>query len=188
MSLTSPDSAILYVGVENKIEVTGLNEKAYIRLKSGKGEISRKNLSPSIFNVQVSSVGTDAIELYHNNKLILTRAFQIRTLTDPVPLFGNLTDSTATLQEIILNPTINVSLPNCYYNHDYRVIYFKTTILSSKGRVEVFDRTNGNRLTKDQIKSINQLKKGNKILLTEISATCPDCATRRLRDLTIIIK
>jgi len=188
ISLTVPDSSILYIGIENKIEVTGIKDKPYLRLKSGKGEIIRHNLNPFLFLLTVTGKDSDVVELYENNNLVFTKTFSVRKLADPVPVFGTLADSVATVDEIILNPVINVLLPGCYYKHSYRVIYFKATVLSSKGRVDVFDKEGGNRLTKDQLKSIKQLKKGNKILLTEITATCFDCANRRLRDLTITIK
>lgn len=194
ISLTTPDSAIIYAdtlfGIENKIEMTGLNDKAYLRLKSGKGEITRDKLNPSvfIFNAELSGKDSAVIEVYVSYDLVFTKSFQIRALADPIPMLGNFADSAATVDEIILNPVINVVLPGSYYKHSYRVIYFKAIILSSKGRVQVFDREGGNRLTKDQLKKVEVLKKGNKIELTEITVTCNDCAIRRLGDLTVRIE
>ncbi|MFI5218334.1 MAG: GldM family protein [Bacteroidia bacterium] len=187
ISLTTPDSAILYTGVENKMEVSGVSDKAYLRLKSGKGEVKRNTSSPSVFNVRVSNTGSDAIEVYESSKLVLTKPFEVRALADPVPMLAHFADSVA-VDSIVKYPTLNILLPGCYYKHEYSILYFFPKVLYGKGKVEIFYKTHGNRLNDEQTKFIKRLKRGDKIVFTEIMVTCPGCQNRRLRDLTVVMK
>lgn len=190
-SLTNPNLALLYMGIENRITVSGLENDTTLKLTSAAGQVVefKWNNDPRLFFVKINYADTDTLKLYQDDELLLTRVYQVKEIGYPIPQLGDIADSIAIIQQILENPTLNVVIPDCYFDHRFRVFCFKVTFLKAKGdTLKTFDRTNGNQLTNAQTKIIGDLKPGNKIAFTEITATCPDCALRRLNPLTITIK
>ena len=189
--LTDPQLTMLYRGIENTIEVSGLDKDTTLKLTSATGEVleSKWNNDPNLFFVKAGYADTDTLRLYQADSLVLTRTYEIKKIGNPISQLGDIADTTATIQQILENPKLIVVIPDCYYDHRYRVFYFRVTFLKATGdTLRTFDRTNGNQLTKAQTKTISDLKTGDKIEFTEITATCPNCVNRRLSPLTIMIK
>lgn len=190
-ALTDPQRTVLYTGVENTIEVSGLHKDTTLTLTSATGEVikSKWNNNPNKFFVKTGYKDTDTLRLYQADRLVLTRVYEVKKIGSPKPQLGDIADTTATIQHILANPTLNVVIPDCYYDHRFRVFYFKVTFMNATGNIlKTFDRTDGNQLTKAQAGIISSLKTGDKIVFSEITATCPDCANRRLNPLSITIK
>jgi len=189
--LTVPQMNILYIGVENIIEVSGLNDFSELELKSSTAQISINNRSKTMnqFLVDAGYVGSDTLQLYQFGKLILTRIYENRSIPMPVPQLGDLSDSTAFVIQILRNPTLNIVFPDCYFAPGFRVTKFNLTLIHSAGdTIKKYSITEGFQLLSGQIKAIRKLKTGDKILFTGIITTCPNCMNQILKPYEIVIK
>jgi len=186
ISLTNPDLNILYVGVDNIVEVKGLDTDTTIKIVSATGQVT-KWLNK--FVVRQSLATSDTLSVYLSDKLIETRIYDIKKIGNPVAQLGNITDTTATIQEILSETKINAVIPDCYYDHRFRVIRFSILITDSN-HVQLFrqEDISNNQLSEKTINSISKLKSSDRITLTEITATCRDCALRRLNNIALTIK
>ncbi len=186
ISLTNPDLNIFYVGVDNIVEVKGLGRDTTIKIVSATGQVSKWS---DKFIVRHSFATNDTLSIYVSDKLVAKKFYEIKKIGDPIVRLGNITDTTATIQEILSDKKINAVIPDCYYDHRFRVLRFSIIITNNNG-VQVFQQEDiqNNELPKKVSKLISKLHSGDKIKLTEITATCRDCALRRLDDITLTIK
>jgi len=190
-SVTKSDLDVLYKGIVNNITISGLDHDTSLKLTSATGQVLqfKKDNVPNSFFVKADYANIDTLKVYQADTLLLTKIYEVKSIGNPVPQIGRIKDNSVTIQEILKDPTINVIIPDCYYDHGFRVIRFKTSLLRATGdTIKTFGLTHSNQLTKGQIKIINGLKAGDKIEFTEITATCNDCALRRLDPLTITIR
>jgi len=190
-SLKYPQINILYIGVENIIKVSGVDKDSNLKLISSKGEV-RKSIwydSLNTFLVRVHYTGTDTLRLYQDQNLLLTRIYAVEKVNPIIAQLGDILDTTATKQEILKAPILNVVIPNCYLDHQFQIISFQISFLKAYGdTIKTLYTTNGNHLIKKQINLIKKLMPGNKIAFAYITATCPSCQNIRLKPITITIK
>lgn len=187
VSLTNPDSNILYIGVDNIIKVVGLDTDTTIKLVSTTGKISKWS---GKFILRHTFAKSDTLWVYSsNNKILSSKVYDIKVIGNPVARLGHITDTITTVQEILTDTKINVVIPDCYYDHHFRVISFSVSVTNNIGD-QILKQENilNNQLPDKFSKKINKLKSGDRIILSEITATCPDCALRRLNDITLTIK
>ena len=185
-SLSNPKLNILYIGVENIIEITDLKYDSTLKLESAFGQVIAFN---NKFKVTHSSVTLDTLYLYRSNKLLLSKAYEVKKTGKPYAVLANISDTIASLKEILVDPKININIPNCYYDHGFRVYRFNVQIKNSKDeQILGPDTIQNNLLPKYVIKEIRKLESGDKIYLTNIVATCRGCILSLFKDIILIIK
>jgi hypothetical protein len=189
--LTDPNIKILYIGIDNVIEVTGLTNFDKLELHSSTGQVTQNewNKTPNTFLVTTGYSNFDTLRLYQNKVLILSRIYEIKSINKPIPQLGNILDSVATIKQILKNPKLNIIIPECLFNPHFYATKFNLTLLNANGDTLIpFDRTEGSHLTKTQIRAIQKLRMGDKISFTRISITCPNCSNLILKPYTIYIE
>ena len=146
-SSIKPDTNLLFVGINNKIETTGIvidttsiDIETNLRLTSSNGKVSNQKWQKNIFWVSVHGQKTDTLRLYINNILTFTKIFDVRYIGNPIAKLGNITDTTVTVKEIISNPDITVRIPNCYYNHKMIVTSFDLFMVKSGDTIDLYQK------------------------------------------------
>lgn len=134
-SLIDSKLDILYSGIENRIIVSGLENDTTLKLISSTGEVleSKWDNDPNIFIVKAGFADADTLKLYHADKLMLARVYQVKKIGNPIPQLGYITDTKATSRQILENPILNVVIPDCFYDHRIQIFYFIVTIYKANG-------------------------------------------------------
>jgi hypothetical protein len=185
ISLTNPSLNILYVGVDNIIDVKGLDTNNTYTIVSATGKVANW---ANNYVVRHTLATTDTLRLYQSNKLVVEKTFDIHKIGNAITRLGNVTDTSTTVQRILSNTKIYILLPNCFYKHFFSIRSFDIILVQKKGAQLFEEEIQGDQLTVKAINSISKLKSGDKIILTKIVAVCPDCNLRRLADLIITIE
>jgi len=186
ISLTNPKLNILYIGVDNIIEVVGLETDTTIILISATGQIYKWS---DKFILRHTFAKVDTLRAFSSDKILTSKVYDIKVIGNPIARLGHVTDTTTTVQEILIDTKINVVIPDCYYDHRFSVLSFSVSVTNNIGD-QILKQKNilNNQLPDKFNKKISKLKSGDRIILSEITATCPDCALRRLNDVTLTIK
>jgi hypothetical protein len=187
-SLTEPELDILYRGIENRIEVTGVDDMETLELRTLGGQTHRYSEATSAFLVKARSTSMDTLELFHAGVLMLSKTYETRIIEDPVARIGDITDTVATVEEILRDPTLHVFIPGSHYAHCFQVAYFELALFGIAGdTLHHCERSWGDTLGKPHIRQIRKLRKGERISVV-ITRGCPSCTLVRLRPLTITIE
>lgn len=193
LTVNHPDSNVVFIGIDNYLEVGAADSVRDIQLSSSKASASVSKISNTKFLVRVSVLGPTAFEVYDYStspeKLLLSKTFTAQVLPSPEARMGLTTDSLLSILSIVANPTLQVTLPNSSYQHNFTITSFQLTIMNANGDViHTFSPSTGNRLTNEQISVINNLSKGDKLLFTQLVAGCPNCRSFSLSPYSITIK
>lgn len=140
------------------------------------------------FVVRHTFATTDTLRLYQNAKLLIEKIYEIKKIGNPVAQLGDITNTSTTIQEILSNTKVEILIRDCYYRHNLTVRNFNIQLENKRGEQLYKEEVNGNQLTDKAIKFILKLKSGDKVNLSGLTATCPNCALRRLDNIVITIK
>lgn len=188
LSLKHPDSSLLYIGASNCIKIVGLKDLNHLELKAKKGTVSTFE-NGDFFVKEVSNKLRDTLILYQDKKILLSKIYEIKYISDPIAQLGYITTEYATVNQILLNTKLSVVLPNCDLKHYLSITSFELSLYSSKNVLLAnWEYTSSNELSPIQIEEIKKLHSGAKLKFENLKARSPDCIPRALNDLTITIK
>lgn len=191
MSLKHPDSALLYIGVPNTIEIFGLKDFRNLEIKMQQGTVplsaNRK------FTVIVNNEGADTLRLYQNKKLLSTKVFNLKHLGDIERGVGDFKKSSgfATVYQVLSNGELWCGFTSSIYIHNPQIKKFDLTICNPPFKLKsckVFKANKGPLLTSRQIKKIKELKPGSKLFFENIKIIDFDGLQRTLATMIITIK
>jgi hypothetical protein len=140
------------------------------------------------FRVYVYRSGSDSIKLYSKGKLVYISPFQIDTVGNPVARVGYYVDTLLSLNQILLNPCLNVLFPGTNYRGRYFIFHFTMTIEYLSGVVSPTEATDFNRFSTRQLEAIKTLQPGDQLHFTYVAGGGPDGRIRKLPPFTITIK
>lgn len=185
-SLTSKDSAVVYIGITNHLKIDGQQDLSKFKFTSTNSEITIDNNSISL---QSGRRGLDTIRIYSNKKLVSTNIFRVDRINNPVAQLAFTLDSVISLNRILANPYLTVKIPNCLYEIKYNIFSFQCSLQKAgRSNFTYMGFVNGNKLTDDILKLIQKLLPGDKIVFDEIKVACGSGDTRKLPRLIITIK
>ena len=137
-SLIYPDMNLLYVGIENHIEITGIKDTTNLTLTSVTGEVLKfKSHKSNEFLLKQQYTKADTLRLYQAGKLILTKIYEVKSIGYPIAQLGKITDSIATVKEILAEPILCVVIPDCYYDHRFQIISFESLIIQNYDTINI---------------------------------------------------
>jgi GldM C-terminal domain len=171
-SLTDSSLNFLYIGVDNRIRVTGLTDNYRIAISGGGGSIIKTEKNQYV--VHVNSV-TDLCELtlLKGTKSIFRKPYKVRTISTPITTVGGLKDTAIRVSLILTNPFISIVAPGCYFRLNYRVTSFEATFIQDADSTGTTTINNDNIFSPEQIKIIKTLKPGDNIYFDNIRAIVP---------------
>lgn len=190
VSLVEGAPNVFYVGITNKIQIVGLDSADLKGLKSNNGNVSHSNSEWSVFEVSRTTGDTATITVRTKGHGTIRIGFSVRDFSgEPRVSLGALTDTIATVNEILSDPALHVALPETYLKEWFHVFEFSLDLTSSSGSVMArFEDSSGNAFTQRQSDQIKLLEPGDVLRFTRLIATCPECALRSLGVMTIHIK
>jgi len=188
-SLTDSSLGIVYLGVENKIEIKTKFPDPKLLVTVRNGVIWK--LAPYRFAWSVSENKNSVLTVVDDNgKTIGEKTFKVDTVPPPRVMIPGIKDPTASVNQILLNPFLQVVLPNCFLKSGYIITSFELTTVHEG----VFDgdqtpfAISGNRFSEQAIKTIRSLSKGDFIFFDNIKCLDPNSRTRFLPSFYLAIK
>jgi hypothetical protein len=138
-SLIKPELKILYLGVENRLEVVNLLFDAKIKIRSESGGIKIQNRG-KYFSVFVMSKGMKVLQVYAGDEIILSDTFEVRLIPSAVFQLGDIEDSVTTVDEITKNPFLNIILPGCFIKYRFTIKSFEIAVIQDSQYVKLLPR------------------------------------------------
>jgi hypothetical protein len=185
LKLSNVDTNQLYIGVDNRLKVEGVS-LGKIELSSKFSSIERINEKE--FNVRAHHTGKDTFTVAQNGTLIFEKVFEVSRIANPKICLAKYYTTDATIDEILLDPSLYIVVPNCLYVHNSTVWSFSGAFIRQNGDTIKAFSSQTNRFTSKQIKIITLLKKGDKIYFEKVIVGGPDSMPRTLPPFTLTIK
>jgi len=171
LSLTKPDSNIIYIGIDNKIQLLGLADLNRIKLTLGE---KQSILSNGIFITGISAPGKFEMEVYKGNKQLLSREYIATRVPEPQCGLAYFRDTILSIPQIIAIKTVKAFMPHCILKLQIAVVHFDLSVTTTSGNVKYLGSGFGNTLSPDQIQKILLLHSGDKLNFDSIKISGPD--------------
>ena len=172
LSLTDTSQNIFYIGVDNTIRISGEDynsTKQGLAILGGGGTLFKK--SPGLYTVKVKYQTDDAhLLIMENHKSVFKKNFKVRNLGfPPIASLNGFKDTIITLSQLLVNPILQISIPDCFYKLDFSVLSYKATFKQREKKTSII--VNKNELTEKHREILGRLSTGDKIYFEEIVAT-----------------
>jgi GldM C-terminal domain len=185
-SLTKPDSAILFLGVENKLLLSGIKWNSSINCTSSKCAIDTYT---GHIIAKPDLTGLDTLRIFDAKSKVFEKVFRIDTLPNPTMLIAGSADTFLYKEAFAGVPNIAIVYTNCLFKSKARVTEFEMTIVKKdKSIYRIYTR--GYLFCEEALSKMQLLKRGDKIFFDSITfasgqgSNCPRTWSAR----TITIK
>jgi len=165
-SLTDSSKKIVYTGVDNRLEITGLESFKTITITTNRGSLSKSGRL--IYTLRTTSEYSFFITVIKDGLTVYYEKFNSEELSEPIARIGNIKDTIGTVDDILSNPVLSVDFPGSLYRDTCKVTEFEFRDDSNDEPLRSMD----NKLTEEQIKVIKKTKKKEDIIVENISAAC----------------
>jgi hypothetical protein len=183
-SLTDSTLNILYIGVDNRIKVTGYNDSYNLTITGGGGSLYKTGKNEYIVHSSTPTMLCELVIL-KGTKHIFRKSYEVRTISTPIATTCGLKDTTVKAGDLLVNPFVSVFTPGCYLRLNYRIISFHATFIQDTDSTITISKSN--MFSTEQIQMIKILKPGDKIYFDDLRYIGPNDA-RNLPPLPFWIK
>jgi GldM C-terminal domain len=184
-SLIKPDSAILFLGVENKLSLIGIKWNSSINCTSSKCAI---DTFTGFIIAKPHLIGLDTLRIFDAKSKVFEKVFRIDTLPNPTMLIAGSADTVLYKEAFAAVPNIAIVYANCLFKSKARVTEFEMTIVKKDTSIyRIYTR--GYFFSEEALSKIELLKRGDKIVFDNIifasgqGSNCP--STWPARTITI---
>ncbi len=174
-----PDSNVLYRGVENIIKISGTDQNSEIVSRQSRIK-SRDRFNE--FRLIPMKSGSDTLEIFRNKKRIFSQIFRVDSLPPMRASLGNLRDIVVSKALILANGIVKLYLPGLLLKFDVYISSFSTIFQLKSGESSPTLISSRNRFSEEQIKTIQGLKSGDRIVFSEIRCSSPGSTLRTIPD------
>jgi hypothetical protein len=178
-SLIYPDSAVLYVCVDNRLVIEGLDSTKQYAIKLTNGSVSKNEFSK--FNEYILQVGIfnslDTISVAYKNKTLFSKIFRIEKIGEQIAMLDSFQIKIISKAELKKCKSLRVCIPNCISIANQRMTVFSYQIYfdcKTCDEIPVLENKNGE-LNKNIYKYIDYLKSGDKIYFENIKYSPSGC-------------
>lgn len=186
LNLTNQDSCVLYIGVNNTIEIKGV-DKALIEINFGRCVITRESNSRFVLRAHVT--GVDTFTVSRKGKILLKKEFRVDRIPEPRIQVAKLVSYEGSVKQILSDPTIYFVIPGCLFIHQVTVWSFRATFVQKNGNVVGLFKSSNSHFTNEQKSMIGELNSGDKILFDSIIVEGrSDSHPRQMSPFTFTIK
>jgi hypothetical protein len=187
-SLTKPEMAIMYAGVENVIMVYGEIIGKYIRMERSGGSLEVRPGMAMRALLKYTEVGFDTLRVYDNDQLIIEKAYEIKKLSSYAIGLKGTRDSVLTKEEFLKSKSLELYMPGGYYKPKQKISSYTVFIYSATKKLLKKINVLGNDF-------VNSMEDDNKIILpgcviefNNFNFTSQNETVHTLKALKIVIK
>lgn len=187
LSLTKPDSNVLFLDVDNRLKVTG-TAAGPLTLASTNG-IGFDALPDNEFICRTHVLQPTIVKVFQKNKLIYEKNYRVDSIQRFRIQVGGIRSDTASVTEIIANKGLITINENPLFKSPFTVVGFQITGTTSMGDT-LFQKiaSDANIFSVDQAINIRRLKKFNKLVFHDTRVIGPGSRIRVLDPFTILIR
>jgi hypothetical protein len=185
-SLVKPDTNALVYWSENVLTVSGTSAKVNLISSVGNTIIATGN---NQFSVHPRTLKTDTLSVFAGKNLLLKKAFFFDTTFSIKIHVGNISNDTATVNEILANKGLKVVVNSLHNSPPLRIIGFYTTFTGpSQDTLARHVPAEGNLFTIEQQTIIKRLARNSKIIFDYVVLRAPDSRDRAVGPYFIFVK
>ena len=187
-SLTKPEMAIMYVGVENVIMVYGEIPGKYIRMERSGGSLEVRPGMAMRALLKYTEVGFDTLRVFDNDKLLIEKVYEIKNLgTYAIGIKGT-RDSILTKEEFLKAKNLELFMPGGYYKPKQKISSYTITISNESGKVMQKVNVEGTIFSAPLELHLDKIKAGTSLLFSDIKAILADNSIKKFNSFKIKIK
>ena len=191
---TRTDTVVLYKDGWNMMQVFGGDtDPNDVRFKSldgdlrfGAQEVKRDTLSALAMPFETGQKMKIAVVSKKTGRVIK----EIYCITEPLPepqaAVGFLKGNTVTKKDLLAQSLLRVTYPGSAYSYPYKILSY--TFKAFREPASVTKSVDGTFIPLDVQKVVKDLKPGTAVLFSDIIAVCPDCNSRKLKDIKIVVQ
>ncbi len=187
-SLTKPEMAIMYVGVENVIMVYGEIPGKYIRMERSGGPLEVRPGMAMRALLKYTEVGFDTLRVFDNDKLIIEKAYEIKNLSSYAIGIKGTRDSVLTKEEFLKAKSLELFMPGGYYKPKQKISSYTITISSESGKVLQKVNVEGINFSTPLELHLDKIQAGTSLLFSDIKAILGDNSVKKFNPFKIKIK
>lgn len=129
LSSERPETKILYLSVENLMEIDGTGSNS-LEIRTVKSDVIRYIDEPFRFSLIPHYEKNDTISIWQNGKLIVQEAYEIVPVGAYKCRIGKIKSETATVNEILAEPGLEVHSFGSDWKVNSKVISFETVVIA----------------------------------------------------------
>lgn len=175
-SLIYPEKRILYLGVENSIEVNGADSLELIIVDSRKDTV--QNLGTTFFYKPRRDDGFDTLTILYNGKVLDTAIFKVKVLSKAQVYFGETRDTTVSMDYILSNPGLQISfypsILKCWMN----INQYDASLIKKNGD-EIPLTGVGSKFSNENLKILEGAEHGDALFIKYITFISPASPLQR---------
>ncbi len=189
--------AILYVGIDNAILIDKIPGNSKVKFDNEYINPIPTNFNPAhphekIFVVRVDKPGINKLHILNSrNKEIYAKEYNSKRINDLKVQLGYIKSTEATVNEILLRPSVICYSPECHLKNLFRLGSYRITmqIASEQETKEISDfDLNDKPFDKDIQNKITRMKKGDKIFIDDVRIVGDNNTTRIIPPIKVTIR
>lgn len=191
---TRTDTIVLYKDGWNLMQVFGGGaDPADLRFKSYDGELRfgaqeiRKDTLCALAMPFTTSHKMKIAVLSRKTGRVIKELYCIGdTLPEPQAAIGFLKSNTVSKKDLLAQSLLRVVYPGSSYCYPYKILSY--TFKAYRDPSSITKQVEGTFIPLDVQKVIKDLKPGAAVVFSDIIAICPDCNSRKLKDLKVVVQ
>ena len=181
---------VLYVGIENPLDIAVANENnENISVTTDNGIVTKNSSGKWIASVVRTGQTTIQVFIEKDGKKILygEKIFRALRVADPMPTIAGKKDLTMDKQSILNNPILKIDLENFLYDMStFNVVSFTFHISDNNTTKEV--KCAANMLNNEALELLKNVNSGSIVTFDDIKVVGPDGSALKIQPLYIKIK
>lgn len=155
-------------------------------LKIGVGDVKKDTLSALAMPFEVGKKFRIAVVEKRSGHLVKDIWCISRPLPEPAPVVGFLQGNTVTKKDLLAQSLLRVTYPGSAYCYPYKILSY--SFKAYRQPASVTKQVEGAFIPLDVQKIIKDLVPGVAVVFSDIIAICPECNSRRLKDIKLVLK
>ena len=189
--VATPAMNILYIGIDNIIEIGISGEKSEnIKAESAGAKVTK--ISGAKWSVRVNAPGSVIIQVYlkKNGKEILyaSKDFRVKSVPSPIAMIAGKKDGEIEKAVLLKIPYVSAVVEDFLLISGIKFAITSFSFGYFDGKTINFSKAVGANFSAETIEIINKLNSGDNIYIEDIKAIGPDATERYLSSLTLTIK
>ena len=191
---TRTDTIVVYQEGWNMIQVFGgdINPND-VRLKSydsdlrfGSQDVKRDTLNALAMPFAAGKKFKIAVVNKKNGHVIKELYCISEAMPEPQASVGFLKGNTVTKKDLLAQSLLRVIYPGSAYSYPYKILSY--TFKAYRSPASITKQVEGTFIPIDIQKIIKDLVPGNAVVFSDIIAVCPECNSRKLKDIKLVVQ
>ncbi|HUM51146.1 MAG TPA: GldM family protein [Chitinophagales bacterium] len=190
-SLIYPDSAVLYVGVDNWLKIEGTDSSKQYFVHSSYGNLKESSFRNfNTFYLYGNKYNYRDTIVVYNSKMqkLAEQIFRVDFISDPITVLDSIPVGFITKNQLMKAQRLYVEIPNCLLRSMYDILSFSVIFNCKKCDDFPVISNAGSFMSPQFFKVIPYLTFGDKVIFEEIKVKGSSAMTRKLPAIAYTIK